>query len=757
MTLGKWTVLLDNLEAKVTDFHFNLKQSLVRSSNQENVISERRSSKISRDIVLFGIDNRTLDAFGRWPFPRSTHAKLLTSLTRIQKQNDRESAILLDILFNDIADNASEDIIFINSIKENGRVLLQNQLFAQPFTDDRNKDSIQRFSTLLENYGELTNIEGNLENVSAYYGLESPLSPYGKAITAYGHASFRADRDAIYRRQQLVARYGEKVGELPWEELEVGFNFKGFSSKERGHLGWIDKGGFINSVELPLSEESYKTLESKIFKDGVPRIDKTGNMQWYLSIYKDHYIPAIPLSLALQYFNKSLDDVEVVYGSHIRIPNPTHWNPETGSWEPYSVGNRPLNEIRIPIDDNGNMQINFMGQRSSADPRGMQTFPVRSYSAYAQNIQNLDPATWPKTKKLGGKVIMVGAFTSGMADDEKNTPLGLMFGVEMHANALNTILMNNFIIEAPEWVNALSMFVLLLGIAILTSRIKSIGWSAFILVLFTISSFIAVSFIFEYMNILFDWVSPILGLFITYISVVIYRVFTAERDKKLIKDVFGQFISPTIVDELSETPPELGGEDVDVTMFFSDIRGFSRISERLSAQELVHLLNEYLTDMTNNLVNDFNGTLDKYIGDAIMAFWGAPRIQEDHAVRACKCAIMQTRLLENLNTRLKAQSGDLAQTLSIGIGLNSGTCMVGYMGSEGRKNYTAMGDTVNLASRLEGVNKTYKTSIIISEDTRKRVKHEPFIVRELDEIYVKGRTKPVGIYELLDYEGDILS
>ncbi len=756
-----FTDIPENLETRIIDLHFTLKQSLTQRSDQENVIREQRSHKISRDILIIGIDSRTLDVFGRWPFARSTHADLLKSFSRIKKQEDRESIVLLDILINEVADRAFEDAILLDTMEDHGRVALQTQLHGLPFSTGREEEHAARFDALLENYGEIRHVQGDLSRVIPYYGIESPLVPYGEKIHAYGHASYREDKDKVYRRQQLVARYSRKIGEIPFGNEPVpDIDFNG-----RGHLGWIDKNGRNHTVEFPVTEEQIVSLHRNLLENGIPRIDNSGNNSWIVSIYQDHFIPAVTLSLALHYFNKTLDDLDVQYGSHIRINNPMNWNSETETWEPYTIpvgfGSRRrmqvLNEITIPIDENGNMRINFMGLRSSSDPGGVQTFPVRSYAAYAKNIRGSDPETWSETKKLNNKILMVGAFTSGMADDEKITPLGLMFGVEVHANALNTIIMNNFIRQIPAWANNVIMLVLILFFAWLTSRMKNIGWSVAVLLSFILISFLAVTLLFEYRNTALDWANPVFGVLLTYLAVVLYRVLSAERDKKQIENVFGQFISPAIVEELTNSLPELGGEDVDVTVFFSDIRAFSRISERLSAQELVMLLNDYLTDMTDNLVNDFHGTLDKYIGDAIMAFWGAPRSQDDHAVRACRCAVMQIYLLDKLNERIQVERGEDSLTIDIGIGLNSGTCMVGYMGSEGRKNYTAMGDTVNLASRLEGVNKVYGTSIIISEDTWTRIKHEPFIARELDEIRVKGRSNPVTIYELLDYDGDLLS
>lgn len=761
--LGKFSSfpILHNLETELVDFHFILKSTLLnRNSQQANVFTETRSRKLSPDIILVAIDNRSINTFGKWPFPRSIHAELLNSFTRIQQQDERESSVFLDILFNAVGDKAFDDVTLIESIKDNGRVLLQTQLLPQAggeWEDDYNR----RFRTLIENYGEITDVRGDLTKVRTFYSIESPLLPYSRAVNSYGHANFSDDFDKIYRRQRLIARYGEKISDIALDELQadVGFKLKG-----RYHLAWADNRGNMQRLELPLGKVNMEEIRRMIQSNAVPFVDAEGNQSWKLTLYRDHFVPASTLSLALEYFNKTPADIEVHYGSHVRIPDPMHWNHKKGVWEAYKLPSglgasdsyRQVDEIRIPVDENGNMQINFMGRRSSADIGGIQTFPVRSYAAYAANSTAADSQNWPQTKGLGGKIMMVGAFTAGMAYDEKPTPLGLMFGVEIHANALNTIIMDNFIHYPPVWVNTVILFVLVMLVAFMASRMRSLGWSLVILMVFIVLFFVIVNLIFETSNIVLDWVTPVLAVIFTFIFVVLYRVFVAERDRKHIKAVFGQFISPAIVDKLSSSPPELGGEDLEMTIFFSDIRGFSRISENLSAQELVKLLNLYLTDMTDNIVEDFHGTLDKYIGDAIMAFWGAPQSEPDHAVLACKCALMQIRLVKNLNATLKSREGEGYEDLRIGIGLNSGKTMVGYMGSEGRKNYTVMGDTVNLASRLEGVNKTYSTSIIISENTRRLIQHEPFIVRELDVIRVKGRLKPEKIFELIDYEGKLL-
>ena len=211
--------------------------------------------------------------------------------------------------------------------------------------------------------------------------------------------------------------------------------------------------------------------------------------------------------------------------------------------------------------------------------------------------------------------------------------------------------------------------------------------------------------------------------------------------------MFGTYVTPQVVDQLLDNPPELGGVDKEITVLFSDIRGFTRKSEGLSSQELVKYINRYLTAMTNVILED-DGTLDKYVGDEIMAFWGAPIDQKDHALRACKSAVRQMEALRKFNEEMPPE-----RKIDIGIGLNSGIMTVANMGSDKRMNYTLMGDNVNLGARLEGTNKVYRTNIIISENTYGLVR-EHVIVRELDNIRVQGKNKPVLIYELVDYIGN---
>jgi adenylate cyclase len=231
-----------------------------------------------------------------------------------------------------------------------------------------------------------------------------------------------------------------------------------------------------------------------------------------------------------------------------------------------------------------------------------------------------------------------------------------------------------------------------------------------------------------------------------YLVITVYRYVTEEREKKKIRGAFQYYLTASVVNEILKDPSKLklGGDKKHLSVMFSDIRGFTSIAEKLSPEELVKLLNEYLTAMTD-IVFKYDGLLDKYIGDAIMAVFGAPLDQPDHAFRACRTALEMMSELRRLREKWAAEG---RPDVNIGVGINSGDMVVGNMGSEMRFDYTVMGDSVNLASRLEGINKEYGTNIILSEFTYEIVKDD-FTCRQIDAVRVKGKKLPVRIFELI--------
>ncbi len=368
-------------------------------------------------------------------------------------------------------------------------------------------------------------------------------------------------------------------------------------------------------------------------------------------------------------------------------------------------------------------------------------------------------------KLLKDKIVIIG---SVMAEerDYHNAPLykeegGMknyaMNGVEIHATAIQNVIDRNFISKADPLIESIVILLLSLVFFMGLLALKQIHlkymWlleiGAFLLTVILIGVVFEIAIIiFTDSNILMNVVNPSLALVFAYFGTAVYQYLTERQQKAVIKNMFGHYINPAVVNELVANPEKakLGGDRRELTVFFSDIAGFTTISEQFNTKPegLVTLLNEYLDEMTR-IVLKYEGTLDKYEGDAVMAFWGAPIPQKNHALRTCLAALDMQKRLAVLRPKWTKEG---KPALEVRIGINTGIMIVGNMGGKDRFDYTVIGDSVNLASRLEGANKQYKSNIMISEFTYTQVKSK-VIVRELDLIQVKGKTEPIKVYELL--------
>ncbi len=751
LTFG--TILTSQIDQKLLDFNFRLKSGQNATRVEEGVTVQQANPRISPDILIIGIDDKALARFGRWPFPRSRHADLVNAFSRIRNQAERERALFLDVFFIEPSETPEDDALLVSAIRNNGRVFLETVLTLNENPAGTDKEFFGRQETLYRNAGSVKNVKGDWLKVTPFLGVDSPLKPYASATHGYGHANFLADPDQIYRRQPLVAKLSELEEEIPIDQLSVD---QPVDRAAFERLAWIDRASNVHEVPYPLTPAVLANLKR--------RMAKSAPENPVVREYRDTFLPSITLSLALAYMNRTMSDIEVDLGKYIRIPDPQMYNVKTGQWEPYRLTVRPpqydkdgnlvkdgvyrtLTEIRIPIDETGAMPINFMGPASNPNPEDHQTFPVRSYAGYAGTVTSADPAKWPPTKAVANKILMVGPFAQGMAEDEKPTPFGLMYGVEIHANALNTILTNNFIVYVTPWLQTVVLFFVIMLTAFMVSRLSTI-WSLVISIVLIAVYFFVYLFVFEQTDVALNFFEPALGVVLCLIAVVAYRNVFEERDKRRTRATFAKYVGPAVMEQVLQSPPELGGVDKELTVLFSDIRGFTNMSERMSSQELVNHLNLYLTAMTDVILKHL-GTLDKYVGDEIMCFWGAPAPQQDHALMARKCALRQVEVLNGMNEAWPPE-----KRIAIGIGINTGIMTVGNMGSIGRMNYTLMGDQCNLGARLEGTNKLYSTTVIISEYTYAQVK-DKVIARELDVIKVKGKERPVVIYELIDIPGGL--
>jgi adenylate cyclase len=334
----------------------------------------------------------------------------------------------------------------------------------------------------------------------------------------------------------------------------------------------------------------------------------------------------------------------------------------------------------------------------------------------------------------------------------------LMYGVEIHANVIENILREDFLRKQATSTEIVAVLFLTIITFLVTSALKESKTRHHLLVelngfLFAAAEIFVIGYLalilFNRYNYLLTVISPVLAVLGGYVASTVYHFVIERKQRMLIKTMFSTYVNPTVVEELISNPEKLvlGGERKELSVMFSDLEGFTTISEGMPPEQLVGLLNEYLSAMSEIIFRN-DGTLDKYEGDAVMAFWGAPIPQEDHALRACRCALEMQAALETIRRDWRAKNRPF---LNVRIGINTGEMVVGNMGGLGKFDYTVIGDSVNLASRLEGANKQYNTGIMVSHRTYDLVKAE-ILGRELDLIAVKGRSEPLKTYELIQFK-----
>ncbi|MEN3038313.1 MAG: CHASE2 domain-containing protein [Candidatus Kryptonium sp.] len=349
-------------------------------------------------------------------------------------------------------------------------------------------------------------------------------------------------------------------------------------------------------------------------------------------------------------------------------------------------------------------------------------------------------------------IVIIGPTARSLGDLGPNPFSEKAPNVFIHANVFNTIVSQNFIRPVSWRIQILIMIVLTMIVGIsgfITKFHNSLILTVAILIGYFAFSFLSFTQLLRW----FYNAEPTLSILLCYISSVSFLTFRENKQKQQIRSMFEKYVDASVVEKLIENPDlmALGGEERELTIMFSDIQGFTSMSEKLTPHELVTLLNELLDELSLIIFKN-KGTIDKYIGDAIMAFWGAPVPDENHAYNACITALEMQEKLRELRERWKKLK---RPEIKMRIGINTGRVIIGNMGSKVKFNYTVVGDDVNLASRLEGANKEYGTSIMIGEATYNKVK-DKFIVRELDLLVVKGKTEPVRVYELIGLANDTL-
>jgi len=390
-----------------------------------------------------------------------------------------------------------------------------------------------------------------------------------------------------------------------------------------------------------------------------------------------------------------------------------------------------LGPLGVPTDIQGRMQLNYLG-------------PGKTFRHHSV-ADVLSGAVPPETFK--DAIVFVGATATALYD-LRVTPFEPVFpGVEIHATTVENILGQRYLVR-PPWVEVL-VFLLVLLLPFLSARIllRLRPLAGGLLALLALFGLFGLGQAFFAAGIWFPVFYPMLAVAATHVPITVYRALTEERQRLFIKRAFQQYVPPRVVERVVADPARLrfGGERRELTILFSDIRSFTTYSEKHDAGQVVEVLREYLTGMVGAVFQQ-EGTLDKFIGDAVMAIFGAPVSQPDHALRACRAALGMQAELRRLHAKWRAEGKDV---FSMGVGINTGEVIVGNLGSEQRFEYTVIGDPVNLASRLESLNKEYPqaSGIILSESTYLLVR-DRVVARRLGEVTVKGKQQPVEVYEL---------
>ncbi len=391
----------------------------------------------------------------------------------------------------------------------------------------------------------------------------------------------------------------------------------------------------------------------------------------------------------------------------------------------------------IPTDVYGRFLINFAGA-----PR--RTFPIVPASDVLQGTADM--------KRFKDKVVFIGATARNLHDEQNvSTSAGEpMSGVEIHASVYDTLVTRRWLMPAPVWLQALAYLLIGLLLGLIIPRVRARTGALIVFSLFVVS--IVGAFLAFDRGWIINIIWPTVLLVLAYGALLLERWVTSERARRQIRNAFSRYVSENVVASLLEDLDKLklGGQRRTMTVLFSDLRGFTTLSEGMTPEQLVDVLNKYLHEMTD-IVFAEGGTLDKYIGDAVMAFWNAPFDQKDHAARGVRAAIRMKTKLSEMNTSGAFPSGI---TLKVGVGLNTGDMVVGNIGGEKRYDYTVIGDSVNLASRTESLCKEYGAEIIITQNTRQEL-GDGFVTRLLDQVAVKGKKEPIKIYEVMGETGRV--
>ena len=680
--------IFDSLEYKAYDFRVKLFAD---------------SYKPSDDIIVILLDQPSIDWANRergwgWPWPRKAYADIVDYM----KAGGAKS-LVFDVLFSEpsIYRSADQDVIIdtaVETMEEFGKII------ATQSVSPEQRDIPDRV-----------------------------IANYMTAMTALQGLSDRADDNAFIRAQQGYNHVVQTVF---------------FSTQTGNSVTWpkeINKPVFKLNGFNPIIENY--TLTNKI--DGrlgaqfpIPGLTATAGVLGNVTNAEDRDGINRRARLFINFDGNAVPGLSaaslLVSGSSSDI----YYNEKKRQieWDDYV----------IPVDNEGKSILRYRGSLNRYMPYSVADILQSSEAMH----KGQEPALFPED--FTDKYVFFGFYAPGLFDICAN-PLETVYpGIGVHITMLDNILNNDFIRESPIWLDMLVLFVVILlttGLALFCDKLQfSAGGAVLILAIIVAGAFIA----YNTFCVWFLMVLPLAGLFVSFLSCTIYNYATEGSQRRFIKSAFSQYLSPVYIDQLISNPAQLklGGERIEISIFFSDVQGFTTISENLDPDQLKELLNEYLTFLTD-IIQNSGGTIDKYEGDAIIAFWNAPVHMEDHASRALSAAIeCQTRLVEkaghfeDMFKKWNINAPEINKRLLTRIGLNTGYAVVGNFGSEGHFNYTMLGDSVNLAARLEGLNKQFGTFLMCTGQTMDKASNNgKFYGRRLAQVAVVGKSEPVAVWE----------
>jgi len=652
------------------------------------------ASPVDPRIVIVDIDQLSQEALGKWPFSRTHFAKMLDVL-----REDGAKVVAFDITFD---------------------------------YPDKTAAPARKIWTDLE------------ERRKRGEGVDPKYEQWVRGLVT--------EYDADSKFGVALKRFGPVVlGNFFLEKEESAGINKAKLDEYAGLIDWYAMGK--NSTNSATGKQDFAELVKRYDREGDLFAATVANIPVLAN-------PDDPDKTAMGFFNISADADGVLRRSMLVLPFGR--SQDVNEWQMYgslevqavrlylglpaaqlTVNYGPLgvvsvdfgDKLRVLPDSTGHMQINYHGPRGS--------YP---YHSIADVVNGKFAAGAFKDK-----IVLVGASATGIGDQRTPPYGGISYpGVEVHANVIDNLLNQGFLIRGAKQAFWDFLLILLFGIPLgIWMALVSPRWMWFGLAL--LAPLVALDYAAFLRGWWLNFTVPALTLTGNVVLVSLYRVLIEEKEKRRVRSAFGQYLSPEVIRRLLVNPRLVEPKKTDITVMFSDIRGFTTISEKLDAQDLALFLNEYLSDMTR-IVFQYQGTLDKYIGDAVMAFWGAPYEELDHAVRACNTALEMMKHVRKMQKKWEAEG---KPHLDIGIGLNTGVASVGNMGSSLRYGYTALGDAVNLSSRLEGLNKEYGTHVLANETAYQAAKEGGFLFRELDLIRVKGKLQPVTIYELIGLRAEL--